>query len=251
MKVHSNNDYIFLGRNAGSRLREEINTAKHSLKIISPYLTPSYVKDILKLAEKGVKVTLITANEVETDKSGNYSDLSHTDIVRQKRITNEKAREKRNKGMMISGLVFIPLIALIIFLSQYWIYFGIVLVINAIIFWRFKEIRIYAYEYYSPIRIKVIPDEYYIKKHLGRTNLKGLHLVHAKTYVIDDKIAYVGSVNFTYKAFKSNYETLVRVQNTNAVKEISREVSRLFLDKELYSLSLEEWGKKLYPEPPN
>ena len=72
MITHSTSDDIYIGRGAGKRLKEELDKAQKSVKIISPYLTPSYVEDLVKLSNKGVEVTLITSNDVEQG-DGNYS----------------------------------------------------------------------------------------------------------------------------------------------------------------------------------
>ncbi|MCK4647847.1 phospholipase D family protein [Candidatus Pacearchaeota archaeon] len=241
MKTYSDKTETYLGRGAGKEIAEEIANAKESIKIISPYLSPSYVDDLLELAKKGVKVTLITSNEIEKDKSGEYSDLSDTDLIKQKRTTDEDTKNKRDKGRFYSGVGFILSLLISIFYS--YTFGGIVLVVSLIAFTYFHKTRIYYYSYYSPIRLKVFPDEYHKE---GR----GKYLVHSKIFIIDGKVAFVGSVNYTYRGFKKSYETITKIKTYNAVEDISKEVERLFYDKGLYSKSIEEWGKELYDEKP-
>lgn len=58
--IMSKNNEIYIGRKAGKELLEDIHNAKKSVKIISPYLGPEYVKDLIGVKEKGVEVSLIT-----------------------------------------------------------------------------------------------------------------------------------------------------------------------------------------------
>jgi len=222
-------------------IAEEIMKAKKSVKIVSPYLTPSYVEDLLKLANKGINITLITSNEIEKDNSGEYSNLSDTDLIKQKRITNKESKKERDKGMLLSGIGLG--LSFLIFIISHSVPLVIVSIISLIALLYFYKMRIYSYSYYSPIKLKVVPNEYYDRK-------KGKYFLHSKIFVIDDKIAFVGSVNYTYKAFRSNYETITRIKTYQAVEEISKEVDRLFYDKSLYSKPINEWGEELYDEKP-
>ena len=53
MKTFSNKDEIYIGREAGKEIHERIRGAKKSVKIVSPYLSPDYMKDLIRLHEKG------------------------------------------------------------------------------------------------------------------------------------------------------------------------------------------------------
>ena len=239
MITHSTSDDIYIGRGAGKRLKGELDKAQKSVKIISPYLTPSYVEDLISLSKKGVEVTLITSNDVEQG-DGNYSSFTHTDLIKQKRHTDEEEKELRSKGMKYSliGLV----LPILLFYLSYYLIAGVSLVVVGFVFYHFYDKRIYSYSYYSPIKLKVVPDEYH-----DRDN--GRFFIHSKVYVIDGRVAYLGSVNYTYKAFKSNYETITRISSQKAVWDISKEVDRLFNDNVVGSKDIEEWGQELYPEP--
>lgn len=136
--------------------------------------------------------------------------------------------------------LIIPLI--LVFVFHYYLYATFSLIIIAVGFFRFYNKRIYSYSYYTPIKLKVVPDEYHDRE-------KGKYLIHSKVYVIDGRIAYLGSVNYTYKAFHYNYETITRVTSPKAVEDISKEIDRLFMDKEIYSKDIDEWGREIYPEP--
>ncbi|MBW6442296.1 phospholipase D family protein [Patescibacteria group bacterium] len=239
MITHSTRNDIYIGRGAGKKLKEDLENASKSVKIVSPYLTPSYVEDLLKLVHRGVNVTLITSNDVEQG-DGNYSSFRHTDLIKQKRSINTKEKELRKKGIKYSLLSFI--IPLFLFYAKQYLYAFFGAMVLGFIFYYFYNRKIYSYSYYSPIRLKVVPDEYHDRE-------KGKFLIHSKIYLIDEKIAYLGSINYTHKAFRYNYETAIKVTSSRAVNDISNEVERLFEDKELYEKDIDEWGRELYPEP--
>ncbi len=239
MITNSSKDHIYIGRGAGKELKEELNKAKKSIKIVSPYLTPSYIEELIALSNKGIKITLITSNEIKQG-NGNHSSFTHTDLIKQEIYTNEEEKDLRKKGMKYS--LFTLIFTLIFFFLRSLFLFWVSFIITGIIFYHFYNKKIYTYSYYSPINLKVVPDEYHDKEN-------GKYFIHSKIYVIDEKIAYLGSVNYTYKAFKSNYETRIKVSSQKAVLDISKEVDKLFNNKEIGSIDINEWGKELYSEP--
>ena len=106
------------------------------------------------------------------------------------------------------------------------------------------EIRIYTYEYEPlfPFKVLLQPDETE-KSH--RLNL------HSKIYIIDNKIAYLGSLNFTHFGTKSNHETSIRITDKNAITYINSEFESLLNNDYYTKRELNEWGKSLYDEPIN
>ena len=72
-------------------------------------------------------------------------------------------------------------------------------------------------------------------------NPRSTELIHSKIFVIDEEIAFLGSVNFTHSGFKTHYETTIKVEDKNAVKDISHEVETLYLSKDLKEKRVEDW----------
>jgi phosphatidylserine/phosphatidylglycerophosphate/cardiolipin synthase-like enzyme len=75
--------------------------------------------------------------------------------------------------------------------------------------------------------------------------------IHGKIYLIDDQIAYLGSLNFTESGTKYNYETRIRTTDPNAIKEIKEEFHQLMNYSDLPEWDIQYWGKLLYQEPIN
>ena len=61
--------------------------------------------------------------------------------------------------------------------------------------------------------------------------------------MIDNSLAFVGSVNFTQKGLGQNFETLVRIEDPRTVAEIFRFVDELTRDPPLPTFSAEHWAQ--------
>jgi phosphatidylserine/phosphatidylglycerophosphate/cardiolipin synthase-like enzyme len=239
MRTNSRNTSIYIGKGAGNEVLEKIRSAKHSVKIVSPYLTPTYIEELIKLKRRGVDVTLITSDKLEEGR-GVYSDLTHTDVIKQKRMEDEVEQKRRGNGIKYSLLSY--LIPIILFYVFSYSFLSVILVlVSTISLIFYYNLRIYTYKYQPLFKLKVFYSAYDQEKNHS-------NFIHSKIYVIDEKVAYVGSINFTYKGFKYNYETATKVNDPMAIREISKEVDRLYNSSEL-SKSIEEWGRELYDEP--
>lgn len=53
-------------------------------------------------------------------------------------------------------------------------------------------------------------------------------LMHHKFVIIDDKICFMGSFNWTIQAVKKNYESVIKLYNPEIVKQFVREFNRLW-----------------------
>ncbi len=101
-----------------------------------------------------------------------------------------------------------------------------------------EKIEIYKYDYSEKLNFKYLRDNYGEKM-----------FIHSKIYIIDRKIAYLGSLNFTNKGFTSNFETRIRITQQEKIKELVDFVHSVFDDDinfkkhEMYYL-----GKQIYSE---
>ena len=57
METFSNKDKIVLGRGKGTIILNAIKNARSSVKIVSPYLSPDYTKELVKLSEKEIPIS--------------------------------------------------------------------------------------------------------------------------------------------------------------------------------------------------
>jgi phosphatidylserine/phosphatidylglycerophosphate/cardiolipin synthase-like enzyme len=236
MYTKSKEDEIFIGRNAGKDLLYDIKNAKSSIKIVSPYLSADYVKELIKLHKLGKVVTLITCDKILENKP--YSDFNIKDLIREEQIFDSVLKLKRKKGMLAFEIIF--LISLIFIPLSLW--FNVFLFFFSTLF----LVSLFGFFYFyliNPIKINYLPI-FRIRVFDSTSGDKpwSTELVHSKIFIIDERVAYLGSVNFTYSGFVKHYETLIKIKDISAIRAISEEVERLYSFKDLRAKSVEEWA---------
>lgn len=244
---------IYIGKGAGKKLLEDIQNAQKSIKIVSPYLSPFLITELIKFRKRNLDVQLITTDSIE-DFYGSYERNIHK-LISQNRETDKLAVEKREKWKNISRIwtyigfvLVIILLGIIYFLKDPKTAVGLIPIIVIFLVVKFyknkiKNTRIYSYWYTQlfPFKVYMSPN----KSDQSDT------FIHSKIYLIDDKIAYLGSLNFTSSGTKHNYETRIRTEDPNAIKEIKEEIYQLLNHSHLPERDIQFWGKQLYHEPIN
>jgi len=241
MKIESNKNKINLGRKTGIEVLEEVRKAKKSVKIVSPYLSASYLEELLKLAKKGIKITLITSDDLPR---GNlFSDFKESDVIKQgRKFVDKDKKDKKDIGIKFSLMTLLFSIILLnlsflfpilLYISLIFIALGILLLIN------YCLVKTYNYEYYPIFNLKVFDSQ-------SGKKPESTSLIHSKIFLIDETILYLGSANFTYSAFNTHYETVIKVEDQNAVDKISKEIDKLFSSNYLKVRDIQEWGKQIY-----
>jgi phosphatidylserine/phosphatidylglycerophosphate/cardiolipin synthase-like enzyme len=244
---------IYIGKGAGKMLLNEIQNAKKSIKIISPYLSPFLIKQLIDLKRRNIEIQLITTDDIE-DFYGNYEKNIHKLII-QNRETDIESENLRNKWTDISKIlfyIFCGLIAVQIllyyFLKDLKVLFGVIPIIIVFLVYnlyknKVKNKRIYNYFYSQLFPFKVYISPY--KSDLSDT------FIHGKIYLIDDNVAYLGSLNFTSSGTKYNYETRIKTTDQLAIQKIKDEINDLFYNSNLPEIDIQKWGSQLYNEPIN
>ncbi len=96
-----------------------------------------------------------------------------------------------------------------------------------------KKIFNYKYSQLFPFNVFVSPEKVDSYKNT---------FIHAKIYIIDDEIVYMGSLNFTGSGTKDNYETRIRTTDRNAVSKVVEEFDQLFFildfQKEIFNFGV-------------
>ena len=236
MKTFSNKDTIYIGRQVGDEILREIKKAKDSVKIVSPYLSGSYVKELVTLHNQNKKITLITADNIT--ENNKYSDFRSSNLIIKKEVFMPRLDKVRRRGIALF-LIFIA-ISFVALLSSFIVeelFYPALFFMGAsfVFMFYFFFMPVNKVEYRPLFRIKVFDSK------SGKSAFS-TELIHSKIYVIDDKIAFVGSANFTYSGFKTHYETAVKIEDEKAVLDISREVEALYDSKDLRAKDIEEWA---------
>ena len=244
---------IYIGKGAGKRLLNDIRNARKSVRIVSPYLSPFLITELINIRKRNLEVELITTDNIE-DFYGSYVKNIHK-LINQNRDIDNLAVEKRQNWKRISNiLTYIGFGLLTILIGIYYyikdtkIAFGLIPIFIIFLIIKFYKIkvknkRIYTYWYSQlfPFKVYMSPS----KNELSDT------FIHSKIYLIDDQIAYLGSMNFTSSGTKYNYETRIRTEDPNAIKEIKEEVFQLMNHSSLPERDIQLWGRQLYSEPIN
>jgi len=244
---------IYIGAGAGKKLLNDIRNAQKSIKIVSPFLSPGLIKKLIELHCSGLEVKLITSDVIE-DFHGNYEKNIHKLILQNRKI-DQAALELINKWKQITKilslinlgfiLLFISLIYFLKDLRIILILIPIIALFVAILIYKgeIRTKRIYSYWYTKLFPFKVFTST--------EANMSYNTFVHAKIYLIDDQIAYLGSLNFTKSGTEWNYETRVRTIDPNAIELIENEFYDLMENSEIPERDIQSWGRKLYREPLN
>lgn len=245
---------IYIGKGAGAKLLRDITNANKSVKVVSPYLSPALVKELIYLYSKGIDVLLITSDNIE-DYYGTYEKNIYK-LIRQEQIVDKEAESVRNRWIDSSKYLLFSIIGIAMFLlfSAYFyreikLLYGIIPIV-ILIFIRelfrskIKTKQIYRYKYHQlfPFKVYVSPEHVDTYKNI---------FIHGKIYIIDDEIAYMGSLNFTASGTKENYETRIRTTDPEAMKMIVKEFDDLFFYSGLPERDIQYWGSQLYKEPIN
>jgi phosphatidylserine/phosphatidylglycerophosphate/cardiolipin synthase-like enzyme len=233
METYSKDNKISLGRGKGMEILKAIKNAKSSVKIVSPYLSPDYIKELIKLHNKNVQITLITCDNLETNR---WSDFKHSDIINRTKIENTKSRKLKKKLLVIS-LIFLLISIISFFLSvilPILLYLSVFLIVVMLLVLAFVYIlKDDSYEYHPIFRLKVFDSK-------SGINSQSTNLIHSKIFLIDENVLFLGSANFTYSAFNTHYETVMQIQDTQAIADISNEIENLFNSRDLREKTFEE-----------
>lgn len=99
---------IYIGKGAGKKLKDDMYNAKRSVKIISPYLSPYLIKELINLKHRGIEVQLVTVDEIEEYRNSREKNIY--ELIRQHRQTDETAQIKRNKWKKVMTILLVSVI---------------------------------------------------------------------------------------------------------------------------------------------
>lgn len=235
---------VHLGKNAGKPILAAIQNARGSIRVMSPYLGAALVDALLKKAGEGLDVRLLTSTEFEE-----RGEASARRLIIQKRHVRSVVRVLRGLGLMVFFVVLTAALAASGVgylrgpeeLRMAWMAAPPALAMILLL----RSIRVYSYSYDPRIPMAAIISPNTDGRGEGR------FLVHAKMYVIDEEVAFLGSANFTKAGFGDNYESRITVRDPEAVFRLADEFDRLFACKDAAYRDIGEIGRALFDEPAN
>jgi phosphatidylserine/phosphatidylglycerophosphate/cardiolipin synthase-like enzyme len=163
-----------------------LTESRASLDIVSPYLSAEYARFLIRKAESGVMVRLITSSS-----TGRYHQLALKVLAPGPTLRFYWLPFVVGLlGLVVMFLLGYPLAAVLVF--------GVCVV--AAIFARRQPAR-----GIHTLQVKMQPREF----------------VHVKLYIIDGRIAVAGSANFTFSGMNHNVE---RVEVKESTEEVAPEI---------------------------
>ena len=244
---------VFVGQNAGNQVNKDILNAQEEVLIISPYIDEAKVDDLLMLKNKDVNVRLAFSDL----RPEQYDDVLRK-LIHQHKVTDAKKKERRESLKSIYLLSSIVLLCLGVFSLAYFglhiiddlintnNFFALLIAVATLygfyICWEKKteveKMEIYKYHYSENLNFKFIRNNRYESKFL-----------HSKIYIIDRRVAYLGSLNYTKSGFTTNFESRIRITQKEKVNELVSFVHDIFEDHvNLKKHELFYLGKKIYNE---
>lgn len=253
--IHNVTGDIYIGRGSGKRIIEDMLAAKKSIRVMSPYLSAKLVDVLLERFGQGIDVELVTSGEIEDHK--HTDDKNCYKMIRQHRHVDQQLKHRKElfSWFGIACTFLFGWIALMKLLRVFdpavtWadyaqLAFFAALALGGEYVWKQgRNMRFWYYSYSSLFPIKIF-HSYFSGKRADRSRAFNLH---SKLYIIDDCIAYLGSVNFTRSGSFFNHETRIRFTDPGAIRELKAEFEELLYTEQYHHLSVHEWGKELYEE---
>ena len=240
---------LYIGKNAGKKIIEEMEKAKFSIKIISPYLSPSTIWQLIKLHRKGIQIELVTTDAVmdQTDQA----ETTFKTLIKQEKEFSKKGASIKSILSFLEKLLWGSFILSLLTTFYFYIQqedshigLGIILSLSLMIISLYVSIKKsmqkeYQYHYRSifPLKLLIAPEnsEFPIKT-----------FIHSKVFIIDERIMYWGSVNFTSMGISENYETRIRTVDENAIQKMTKEFNQLLHSNNLPERYLNIWGRMIY-----
>ena len=265
INVNTNNASIFIGRRIETDLLRSLSKVKKRIYIISPYISDENINlcsEILNDSNKNIDFKIITSLDIENPKNYIKSalkklitvelDKSKEDEIQKIKneidIKNRIIAKKTNKSIYQSEFNFFftfiisILILLLFFNSKLLIIFSIFFSL----FYLFNRENKIKKEFNNRTNIEYeiknlqekLKNYFVTSRKITNLNFKVINdnfktddFPHVKLYIIDNSI-YLGSLNFTIKAFSRNIESLIKIENPDIAENLKNYFESLYENKD-------------------
>ncbi|MCI0636569.1 MAG: phospholipase D family protein, partial [Actinobacteria bacterium] len=199
---------VFVGTSAGSPVYHDIRDASRSVRVITPYLGEHLVEVLLGCQERGVDVKAVVS-----DDGWNTADLARLLVVQSARVVPHRQKLARYGSLVAACAVLVAIALLskaVLEASLAWYAVAAAIgVLGGLVWMHLRQLGIYLYSYhYRLAGLRLAPSPRSFPYGQGRPVPA---FVHAKVYVIDDRVAYLGSANLTTAGLFDNLEAMVRL----------------------------------------
>ena len=272
---------LYIGKGAGKRLLRYVDNAQKSVKVFSPYMSASFISTLFDKSEQGVNVECVTQIVSDTEDKQLSKDTFGLDRIHRRCIKqtayvnqekqNEKERRLRNahKSLKLSlGLLVAALLSFLLSIASFQNFidhslsealrqgelsFGVIS--PALFFWLFIFLAIFSLCVFltansnRKLAENISTSEFqydFTKKFCllsTRANKSGVPFPHLKLLIVDEKTAFLGSLNFTVSGVNNNLESCVRIDDPASISQLSSCFNDLYEELKPYALSADYLGK--------
>ena len=272
---------LYIGKGAGKRLLGYVDNAQKSVKVFSPYMSASFISTLFDKSEQGVNVECVTQIVSDTEDKQLSKDTFGLDRIHRRCIKqtayvnqekqNEKERRLRNahKSLKLSlGLLVAALLSFLLSIASFQNFidhslsealrqgelsFGVIS--PALFFWLFIFLAIFSLCVFltansnRKLAENISTSEFqydFTKKFCllsTRANKSGMPFPHLKLLIVDEKTAFLGSLNFTVSGVNNNLESCVRIDDPASISQLSSCFNDLYEELKPYALSADYLGK--------
>lgn len=259
---------LYIGTGAGSPLLTAVEDAKVSIKICSPYISPSLLSLLLDKEDDNVQVQCITqkvgknwADEFGLKDTCTRLLKSHLHIDKEQEKLKERVLKQAHKSKVIGicflGCSFVYWLLHIFFggltvpesmEESFWIFvsnFSVLIILSIYFFRKEKQQVRYAQT------INIWEYRYSFTKDFCILRQNCPKFPHLKLVIVDEKVAYLGSLNFTHSGIESHIESCIDIKNEANVKSLINCFDKLWQYCRKDSLSAtvlgEYYSKELNP----
>jgi phosphatidylserine/phosphatidylglycerophosphate/cardiolipin synthase-like enzyme len=247
---------FYIGSGVGNYMLSDLENARKSIKIISPYLSDSFLDILFKKSAGGCNVSIITLQGSSSPGDPIGQKKLILNAVRQTTHTNQDLLARRKRWLPITlGLLIIFTIAFFVFaffllidenilrMATTCMALSLLGFLSCLFLRRYiRKIRVNFYDYNFTFPFKIL-----------KSSKNSEYRLHQKIYIIDDEIVYIGSFNFTYSGCKNNLETSLKIdqsteQGKNAVEKVIQYFYKLMDETHLPQFSPEDCGRLYFWE---
>lgn len=270
---------LYIGKGAGKRLLSCIENSKSCIKVFSPFTSANFLELIFSKADQGIQVECVT--QIISDTESPYSETDkfglgrvYQQFIKQHtRMNPEKKEEKEyysGRAKTYKSLSFLFGILLFILLTggvslsflgdshpvlkhnQYFLFGMISLSCFILLYLSQKFSRKAKHTKNIAESIKISNHSYTLTKNFyiipKNTPPHIFPFPHLKLIIIDNRVAFLGSLNFTNSGLNNNLESCIRIDDLATIQQLTDCYTELYEHAKQHSFSVQYLGKYYFEQ---
>lgn len=199
---------IYVGKGAGNKLLKDLRHAQKSIKIVSPFISPKLLEVLKELHQKGIEISLIS-QQPDSKEASRLQELFAPILT-----TSSKGLQSGNPpkyAVWFFVLLSTVLLFVLYILGKSHLFIpALIVILSPFLILKLKSGK---------------PNKFIFPTKLCSPNSR--HRLHSKFYIIDNQIAYLGSLNFTRSGIYNNHESRVRTVDPKVIQSLNLEFEYL------------------------